>query len=209
MVPLIDVMLVLLVIFIVTAPLLTHAVKLDLPKASSQANELQARQDRVRDRRRRRALLERRAGDARRGRRSASPPQAQKQPQPEIHLRADQARRLPLRRRDAGRRVEGGPDEDRLRQRARGAEVTRAARSGVPDNHPRHEQRRAGPRADAARAMSTKLIRGYEVVIGLETHAQLSTASKIFSGASTALRRRAEHAGLARSTWRCPARCRC
>ena len=29
-------------------------------------------------------------------------------------------------------------------------------------------------------------IRGYEVVIGLETHAQLSTASKIFSGASTA-----------------------
>ncbi len=30
------------------------------------------------------------------------------------------------------------------------------------------------------------LIRGYEVVIGIETHAQLSTASKIFSGASTA-----------------------
>lgn len=38
MVPLIDVMLVLLVIFIVTAPLLTHAVKLDLPKVSSQVN---------------------------------------------------------------------------------------------------------------------------------------------------------------------------
>lgn len=38
MIPLIDVMLVLLVIFIVTAPLLTHAVKVDLPKASSQAN---------------------------------------------------------------------------------------------------------------------------------------------------------------------------
>jgi biopolymer transport protein ExbD len=36
MVPLIDVMLVLLVIFIVTAPLLTHAVKLQLPQASSQ-----------------------------------------------------------------------------------------------------------------------------------------------------------------------------
>ena len=30
------------------------------------------------------------------------------------------------------------------------------------------------------------LVRGYEVVIGLETHAQLSTASKIFSGAATA-----------------------
>jgi aspartyl-tRNA(Asn)/glutamyl-tRNA(Gln) amidotransferase subunit B len=33
---------------------------------------------------------------------------------------------------------------------------------------------------------SGKLIRGYEVVIGLETHAQLSTRSKIFSGSSTA-----------------------
>ncbi len=30
-----------------------------------------------------------------------------------------------------------------------------------------------------------KLVRGYEVVIGLETHAQLSTQSKIFSGSST------------------------
>jgi biopolymer transport protein ExbD len=40
MVPLIDVMLVLLVIFIVTAPLLSHAVKLELPRASSSANEL-------------------------------------------------------------------------------------------------------------------------------------------------------------------------
>ena len=39
MVPLIDVMLVLLVIFIITAPLLTHAVKVDLPKASSQVNQ--------------------------------------------------------------------------------------------------------------------------------------------------------------------------
>ena len=38
MIPLIDVMLVLLVIFIVTAPLLTHAVKLDLPKAASHPN---------------------------------------------------------------------------------------------------------------------------------------------------------------------------
>ncbi len=37
-VPLVDVMLVLLVIFIVTAPLLTHSVKIDLPKASSSAN---------------------------------------------------------------------------------------------------------------------------------------------------------------------------
>ena len=40
MVPLIDVMLVLLVIFIVTAPLLTHAVKLELPRVSSSPNQL-------------------------------------------------------------------------------------------------------------------------------------------------------------------------
>jgi len=38
MVPLIDVVLVLLVIFIVTAPLLTNVVKLDLPKATSTAD---------------------------------------------------------------------------------------------------------------------------------------------------------------------------
>ncbi len=38
MIPLIDVMLVLLVIFIITAPLFTHAVKIELPKASSQPN---------------------------------------------------------------------------------------------------------------------------------------------------------------------------
>ena len=33
--------------------------------------------------------------------------------------------------------------------------------------------------------MSSKLIQGYEVVIGFETHTQLSTRSKIFSRAST------------------------
>src|SRR5512146_3162608 len=42
MVPMIDVMLVLLVIFILTAPLLTHAVKVELPNATSQENRTQA-----------------------------------------------------------------------------------------------------------------------------------------------------------------------
>ncbi len=37
--PLVDVMLVLLVIFIITAPLLTHAVKINLPQATSQPIE--------------------------------------------------------------------------------------------------------------------------------------------------------------------------
>lgn len=36
MIPLIDVMLVLLIIFMITAPLMTHAVKIDLPDGSSQ-----------------------------------------------------------------------------------------------------------------------------------------------------------------------------
>jgi biopolymer transport protein ExbD len=36
--PLVDVMLVLLIIFMVTAPLFTHAVKIDLPQAKSQLN---------------------------------------------------------------------------------------------------------------------------------------------------------------------------
>jgi biopolymer transport protein ExbD len=89
MVPLIDVALVLLVIFIVTAPLLTHAVKLDLPKATSNADiqkpekvefaidasgalfwngERLSRED-----------AQARFADA-----------GQKRPQPEVYLRADQ-----------------------------------------------------------------------------------------------------------------------
>lgn len=36
--PMVDVMLVLLVIFIITAPLLTHSIKIDLPQAGSQTN---------------------------------------------------------------------------------------------------------------------------------------------------------------------------
>ena len=87
-VPLVDVMLVLLVIFIVTAPLLTHAVKIDLPKASSSANvtkpehiEFGIREDG--------SLFW--SGEAVT---LAMLPQrfaaeAQKQPQPEVHIRAD------------------------------------------------------------------------------------------------------------------------
>jgi len=40
-VPLVDVMLVLLIIFIITAPLLTHSVKIDLPKAKNAPNIIQ------------------------------------------------------------------------------------------------------------------------------------------------------------------------
>ncbi|TPW11007.1 MAG: biopolymer transport protein ExbD, partial [Halothiobacillaceae bacterium] len=40
MTPLVDVMLVLLIIFIITVPVLTHAVKLDLPRAANSLNEI-------------------------------------------------------------------------------------------------------------------------------------------------------------------------
>ncbi|MDO9001918.1 MAG: biopolymer transporter ExbD [Aquabacterium sp.] len=90
MVPLIDVMLVLLVIFIVTAPLLSHSVKLELPKASSQVVSAKAEKinfsidaDGVRywnDQ-----ALTREEAAAR------FVVEGQKPTQPEIHLRADQA----------------------------------------------------------------------------------------------------------------------
>lgn len=38
MTPLVDVMLVLLIIFIITVPVLTHSVNIDLPRATNQAN---------------------------------------------------------------------------------------------------------------------------------------------------------------------------
>ena len=88
MVPLIDVMLVLLVIFIITAPLLTHAVKLDLPKASSTPNL--TRPEHIQ-------LAVDAAGELhwngevvdRAGLRQRLAAAAQLRPQPEIHLRAD------------------------------------------------------------------------------------------------------------------------
>src|SRR6195256_6042268 len=56
----------------------------------------------------------------------------------------------------------------------------------------RHMRSSSPPTGTAARRRGSemtshsKLIRGYEVVIGIETHAQLSTRSKIFSGSPTA-----------------------
>ena len=89
MVPLIDVMLVLLVIFIVTAPLLTHAVKLELPRASSQVNVLKPEKiefaiDAQGTLHWNGEVVTR----AQAAQRFAT--EATKQPQPEVHLRADQ-----------------------------------------------------------------------------------------------------------------------
>jgi biopolymer transport protein ExbD len=93
--PLVDVMLVLLVIFIITAPLLTHAVKIDLPQATSQPivekpeivsiainesgtlfwNDLPVVQGELKQR-----LIQ----------------VAAQTPQPELHIRADQATRYQI-----------------------------------------------------------------------------------------------------------------
>jgi biopolymer transport protein ExbD len=90
MVPLIDVMLVLLVIFIVTAPLLTHAVKLDLPRASSVPNQLKPEKvDFAIDAAGQRFWNGEPITRADAAARFASA--GRLQPQPEIHLRADQS----------------------------------------------------------------------------------------------------------------------
>ena len=92
MIPLIDVMLVLLVIFIITAPLLTHAVKIDLPKAASAPNLTQPENIQLAINAGgeifwngevvSRAVLN--------GRLAAA---GKQDPQPEVHIRADQAAR--------------------------------------------------------------------------------------------------------------------
>ena len=90
MVPLIDVMLVLLVIFIITAPLLTNAVKLELPKASSQVNEAKAEKiDFAIDASGTLFWNGEAVNRAEASRRFVA--ESKKQPQPEVHLRADQA----------------------------------------------------------------------------------------------------------------------
>jgi biopolymer transport protein ExbD len=90
MVPLIDVMLVLLVIFIITAPLLTQAVKLELPKASSQVNDL--RPEKIEFAIDAAGLLYWNGETVSRAVASQRfLEEGKKQPQPEVHLRADQA----------------------------------------------------------------------------------------------------------------------
>jgi biopolymer transport protein ExbD len=90
MVPLIDVMLVLLVIFIVTAPLLTHAVKLELPQASASpqppvAEKIELAIDAAGTRFWNGEAVSREAAAARLAE------AGRRQPQPELHLKADAA----------------------------------------------------------------------------------------------------------------------
>jgi biopolymer transport protein ExbD len=95
MTPLVDVMLVLLIIFLVTIPAMNHAVKIDLPHASSQPQDtkpahvnlaVEADGTIVWD--------DQKIDDAGLAQRIAQA--AQQTPQPELHLRAD--RKVPYER---------------------------------------------------------------------------------------------------------------
>jgi len=90
MTPLVDVMLVLLIIFIITVPVITHSVKVDLPRADNTPNDIKP--DTVtlavnadgkihwnQTEMTMAALEERLAGEAK------------KDPQPEIHIRGDRS----------------------------------------------------------------------------------------------------------------------
>jgi biopolymer transport protein ExbD len=92
MTPLIDVMLVLLVIFIITAPLLTRAVKLDLPRASAVAAPDSAQTVDVSVDAKGQIYWDATAVDetALRARLAAA---GKQNPVPEVHLRADRATR--------------------------------------------------------------------------------------------------------------------
>jgi biopolymer transport protein ExbD len=90
MVPLIDVMLVLLVIFIVTAPLLTNTVRLDLPKADAAAtgtkpDKVEFAIDAIGNLYWNSELVSRPEAASRLAEAAA------RQPQPELHLRADRS----------------------------------------------------------------------------------------------------------------------
>jgi len=87
-IPLVDVMLVLLVIFIITAPLFTHSVKIDLPKASSTPNITQP--DHIEfGIRENGGLYWNGEPISRQDIAARFAEEAKKQPQPELHIRAD------------------------------------------------------------------------------------------------------------------------
>ena len=133
--PLVDVMLVLLVIFMVTAPLFTHAVKIDLPRAQSQLNPDKPEtisiaidaagkiywndQPVIED-----ALFDRftRAATA--------------TPQPELHLRADRETRYQVIARVMAGRAARGVAKDRLRDRPEREEARaqHAVTAAIPIN---------------------------------------------------------------------------
>ncbi|CAM2193716.1 Biopolymer transport protein exbD1 [Paraburkholderia kururiensis] len=88
MTPLVDVMLVLLIVFMVTIPVIRHAVKIDLPHASSQKEETKPAQVSVSVQADGTIVWDKTPVDldTLRAKIAAA---AQQQPQPELHLNAD------------------------------------------------------------------------------------------------------------------------
>jgi biopolymer transport protein ExbD len=89
MTPLVDVMLVLLIIFIITVPVMKHAVNIDLPRASAQPQD--TKPETVPVRRRAGQLFLERAPGARRRTGPAAEGGGGAHPQPELHIRGDKA----------------------------------------------------------------------------------------------------------------------
>jgi biopolymer transport protein ExbD len=90
MTPLVDVMLVLLIIFIITVPVLQHAVTIELPRASNQPERLKPETVRLSvDASGAYFWNDQPLADAELPLRLASA--AQQQPQPELHIRGDKA----------------------------------------------------------------------------------------------------------------------
>ncbi|WP_153100802.1 ExbD/TolR family protein [Paraburkholderia hayleyella] len=88
MTPLVDVMLVLLIVFMVTIPVMRHAVKIDLPHASSQKEETKPAQVNVSVQANGTILWDEQVVSEA-GLREKIALAAQASPQPELHLNAD------------------------------------------------------------------------------------------------------------------------
>jgi biopolymer transport protein ExbD len=90
MTPLVDVMLVLLIIFIITVPVMKHAVTIELPRASSQPQDVKPETIRLSvDAQGRYFWNDEPMDDAPLAARLAT--QAARSPQPELHIRGDKA----------------------------------------------------------------------------------------------------------------------
>jgi biopolymer transport protein ExbD len=90
MTPLVDVMLVLLIIFIITVPVMQHAVNIDLPRATSQPPDTQPQTVRLTvDAAGTYYWNETAISDAELPQRLRA--EAARQPQPELHIRGDKA----------------------------------------------------------------------------------------------------------------------
>ena len=161
MTPLVDVMLVLLIIFIITVPVMKHSVNIDLPRASSPPQDTKPRD---------RAPVGRRAGRATSGTsrrsdeatcRAGCAAAAARTPQPELHLRGDKDARY-----------------ERVAQALAAAQQPGCARSASSPSRRRHEEpatattpaaaagasRPRRRRRAARRWTATQLLRGSRLV---------------------------------------------